>query len=199
MFPLHIDVILKLVLEVVGEVAHRVVLVPLGNREHKHVKPLLPQLNREQASEDAVEVVVDVLDLLLDLLDLLEAAAPLLAVQIEHFELELGHGGAILLVKKRLERGARRLERPDQVQSLRLVQMHQVLTQLIADGVETLHMLLGGADFDLLDDELAAELVDVGGVPACERDILDVVDISERHENLTVVHHDTFGDFSGHE
>ena len=155
------------------------------------------QLDRDQASKDAVPVIVDVLDLLLDLLDLLEPAAPLLAVQIEHLELELGHGRAIFLVKKRFERGARRLERPDKVQSLRLVQVHQVLTQLIADFVETSHIL--GADCDLLDDELATELVDVVSVPACKRDILDVVHISERHEYLTLVHHDTFGDFSGQE
>ena len=140
---------------------------------------------------------MNVLDLLLNLLDLFQATAPLLAVQIEHLELELGHGRPILLVKEGLEGVSGRLDSSDKVQSLGLVQVHKVLTKLIADGVETLDVLSG--DSNLLHDKFPAELVDVGCVPAFERDILDIFYISESHENLCVVHHDTFRDFSGQE
>ena len=67
--------------------------------------------------------------------------------------------------------------------------MDEVLTQLVTYLVEISQRCV---DLQLLNDYLTAESIDILRVPACERNILNVICASERHDEILVWHRYAF-------
>ena len=71
------------------------------------------------------------------------------------------------------------------------MQFYEILADCITNIVEITSFRI---DLNLFDDQLTAEHVDISGEPATQRNVLDVVCVSESHSYFIIGHRDTFRD-----